>query len=113
MCRFARLRLRWRVAALAQFDVLVGEVVQTLLDLVEDIRARAALVLVAQFEDHLAEPPDRPHRVVRVVFADRVRVPRREPGFIVAWQSCTSFRVRTTENTRPSACSLTPTCVGI
>ncbi len=76
-----------RLAALAQFDMLVGKVVQSLLDLIEEVRARASLVLVAQFEDHLAETPNCPHRMVRVVFADRMRVPRREPGFIVAWQS--------------------------
>ncbi len=75
------------LAALAQFDMLVGEVVQSLLDLIEEVGARASLVLVAQFEDHLAKAPDCPHRVVRIIFADRMRVPRREPGFIVAWQS--------------------------
>ncbi len=96
-----RLWLPMRLTALAQFDMLIGEVVQSLLDLIEDIRARASLVLVAQFEDHLAEPPNCPHRVVRIIFADRVRVPRREPGFIVAWQSSTSFHVRATENYPP------------
>lgn len=74
------------MAALPQLDMLVGEVVQSLLDLIEDVRARAALVLIAQFENHLAEPPNCPHRVVRIIFADRMRVPRCEPGFIVAWQ---------------------------
>ncbi len=76
-----------RLASLAQLDMLIGEIVQPLLDLVEEVRARSALVLIAQFEDHLAEPPDRPHRMVRIIFADRMRVPRREPGFIIAWQS--------------------------
>jgi len=76
------------VAALAQLDMLVGEVVQPLFDLVEDVRAWSALVLIAQFKDHLAESPDRPHRVIRIIFADRMRIPRREPGVIVAWQ-CT------------------------
>ena len=76
-----------QLAALAQFDMLVGEVVQSLLDLIKEVRARASLVLVAQFKDHLAQPPNCPHRVVRIVFADWMRVSRREPGFIVAWQS--------------------------
>lgn len=82
-----RLRLRWRMASLAQLDVLVREVVQPLLDLIEEVRAGSALVLVAQFEDHLAEPPDRPYRMVGIIFADRMRVPWCEPGFIIAWQS--------------------------
>jgi hypothetical protein len=75
-----------RVAALAQLNMLVGDIVQPLLDLIEDIGAGAALVLVAQFEDHLTESPDRPNGVIGIVLADGMRVSRREPGFIVAWQ---------------------------
>ena len=72
------------MAALPQLDMLVGEVVQSLLDLIEDVGARSALVLIAQFKDHLTESPDRPHRVIRIIFADRMRVPRREPGVIIS-----------------------------
>ena len=77
---------------LPQFEPLRREVVQPLVDLVEQVGTRATLVLVAQFEEHLAEPPDGPYRVVGIVFPDRMRVPRRKSRLIVAWQSCNLSR---------------------
>jgi len=50
--------------------IALGEqVVKPLVDLVQDVRARAPDVLVAQLDDHLGEAGDRPHRVDGVVFA--------------------------------------------
>jgi hypothetical protein len=95
------LRFRLGVTPLAQFDVEIREIVQPLLDLIEEIGPRAALVFVAQFENHLAESPDRPHRMVRIILADGMSISGRVAGLIIAWQLSTSSRVRAAEKSTP------------
>ncbi len=77
----------------AQFGVQIVEILQSLLDLVEDIRTRTAFVFVAQFDQHLADTPDRPYGVVRVIFPYRMHESGGESRFIVAWHAVWPFCV--------------------
>lgn len=80
-----------RGAPLAQFVVQSFEVMQSLFDLIEQVRARAALVLIAQFQQHLADAPDRPHRVVGVILTHWMHESGRESRFIIPWHAVWPF----------------------
>ncbi|MGI9253146.1 MAG: hypothetical protein ACR2J8_05330, partial [Thermomicrobiales bacterium] len=54
---------------MAEFGVEVGEVIQPLVDLGQQVGPRAFDVLVSQLDQHLSHPPDGANGVNRIVFA--------------------------------------------
>lgn len=53
------------------------QVVQPLLDLLQEFAAWVVDVLIAQFDDDLREPADRPNRVDRIILSGRIGVSAR------------------------------------